>query len=405
MTKPRDVPNIDILSREEWWKGKSWGRDPYRRYVEVQKEIYASSHDALEWRIANLDNVTPVTPSPVPYLTTYAELFAGGGGWGIGARLADADLTPLWGIEVAPHVTAALHHNNKQFSSHRAIQSDCRLVDPAILTAPDALFCSPPCQAFSYGRTNSSPHPDRSVGIDILRYLERLHVPPTFVAVENVVDYMGTNIFQTIAAYMERLGYFTRDFITDAAFYGVPQTRRRGFLLADLRRPPRLPVVTTPKPVGFLQTALPWLNSDFERNLPQWMLRYNPERNQRKLFFQFAVVTSRKKIRVDRVLYKELVHLPDVTHVMMQNTRPQRYPALRANVSPAPTIVAHYGKQKLYVLHETGRSWELPVEAAAAFQTLPTDFATGAGNQDNRGEVVGNAVPPLLAKAIVLANL
>lgn len=405
MTKPRDVPNIDILQKELWWRGQSWGRDPYRRYVEAQKQIYASSHDALEWRMANLDNVTPLEAQPAPYLHTYAELFAGGGGWGIGARLADPLLQPLWGIEVAPHVTASLRYNNRAFPNHSAVQSDCRLVDPAILQPPDLLLCSPPCQAFSYGRTNQSPHPDRSVGIDILRYLERLPRPPTFVAIENVVDYMGTNIFQTIAAYMERLGYYTLDFTTEAAYYGVPQTRRRGFLLADLRRPPRLPSVTTPHPLGFLETAKPWLTPDFERNLPQWMLRYNPERDQRKLFFQFAVVASRKKIRVNRFLYKELVHLPDVTHVMMQNTRPHRYPALRANVSPAPTIIAHYGKQKLYVLHETGRSWEMPVEAAAAFQTLPTDFATASGNQDNRGEVVGNAIPPLLAKAIIAANL
>lgn len=161
------------------------------------------------------------------------DLFAGAGGFSTGATAAGANV--LW---AANHWPAAVHwHTANHPSTHHACQ-DLQQADFRDAPAHDVLLASPACQGHSKARGTDRPHHDarRATAWAVVTCAE-VH-RPAFAVVENVPEFASWPLYPAWCAAMAALGYALAPMVLDAADHGVPQHRRRLFIVASRSRHP-----------------------------------------------------------------------------------------------------------------------------------------------------------------------
>jgi len=174
------------------------------------------------------------------------ELFAGAGGLALGLQLSGFAVRAL--VERDPYCCQTLTSNGPRYFPHaRILQKDIRrLSSRKLLTAAgisrssvDLISGGPPCQSFSIckipkgGRSDTDPR-DRMLK-HFLR-LTKMIRPPVFL-LENVPGLLsksGGRIFQDLLRSFRSLGYQTVHSIVNAAEFGVPQIRKRLFVMGSL---------------------------------------------------------------------------------------------------------------------------------------------------------------------------
>lgn len=181
------------------------------------------------------------------------SLFSGAGGMDFGVSQAGFEF--IAHIESDPHCCETLRTAfAAKDSTPRIMEMDVREVNPTELMAAmnlrpgdlDLLVGGPPCQAFSQIGKQQSIGDERGLLIfQMLRFAEVLK--PKTVLIEQVKGFLtakdlaGTKggVFQALLDDLERLEYLPKWRVINAADYGVPQLRRRVFIVA------------TKKPDGF----------------------------------------------------------------------------------------------------------------------------------------------------------
>lgn len=187
---------------------------------------------------------------------TAVDLFAGAGGWDCGAR--DLGFDPL-GIELDPSACAT-----RRAAGMATVEGDIAALDPSDYPC-DLLIASPPCQAWSMagkregekdiarvhkltaaiaaGRDFEEPEwadPRSRLVTEPLRWIVALK--PSLVALEQVPPVL--DYWNLVAGYMRDMGYSVWTGILSSERYGVPQTRKRAILMADLNGPVHPPQPT-----------------------------------------------------------------------------------------------------------------------------------------------------------------
>ncbi|MDP2359305.1 MAG: DNA cytosine methyltransferase [bacterium] len=164
---------------------------------------------------------------------TAIDLFAGAGGFTTGAELAGVHV--LWAGNHWP-AAVAIHAANHPGAQH--LCQDLHQADWSQVPAHDILLASPACQGHSRARGKDRPHHDaaRSTAWAVISAAE-YHRPP-MVLVENVPEFANWVLFGAWRAALEALGYAMAPHLVDAADHGVPQHRRRLFILATRSRSP-----------------------------------------------------------------------------------------------------------------------------------------------------------------------
>lgn len=188
------------------------------------------------------------------------DLFAGAGGWAEGLRLLG--LSAL-GIETEPNACTTA-----RAAGHDCLQADVSVLDPLQLKPVWGLIGSAPCQAYSpagkgLGRADKPlviacahelaagtdtrgarlaecQDPRSLLTVEPLRYA--LALRPRWVALEQVPPVL--ELWTIFAGLLAAHGYSTAAGILSAERYGVPQTRKRAFLIASLDGPVSLPEPT-----------------------------------------------------------------------------------------------------------------------------------------------------------------
>lgn len=330
----------------------------------------------------------------------FIDLFSGAGGLSLG--LEAAGFQSALAVDDWDDALHTFAHNNP---NAKTVQADLLLTPPESILELSGLVelvvGGPPCQGFSISGKRD-PNDPRNIlyqsFVDVVRVAQ-----PQFFIMENVPNMasMGSgSILRASIAEFAEIGYVTHHAILKAADFGVPQNRRRLFLVGSRNGAPfSFPDPTTPTQAVTTSEGI----SDLpENSLPEGS--ENPVSPESAYQEQMRAKTSRvwnhtitqhtEKTRSIIALvpdggnYKDLpANLRDTRRVNIAWTRFS---------STRPSFTIDTGHR-----HHFHYRWNrIPtVRESARLQSFPDHFQF-LGSKTSQYKQVGNAVPPLLAAAI-----
>lgn len=274
----------------------------------------------------------------------------------------------------------------------------------------DVLVGGPPCQGFSLaGKRDNNDNRNKLV-MDYVKIVKDLN--PKFFVLENVLGLLsmkdGKNnlVIDNLKKAFSKIGYQISYKPLFAHYYGVPQKRQRVFIVGN-----RLGIdFEFPKPtndglkskfitVGEAISDLPLLEKDFGEEVVKY--KSNPKSNYQKMM--------RKKSGLLRNHTKS-AHSEQTTKVInlvpeggnwkdlpkeFQNIRSYSNTWRRLD-SKLPSVTIDTGHRH----HFHYKANRVPtVRESARIQSFPDSFEF-KGTRTSQFKQVGNAVPPLLAKAV-----
>jgi DNA (cytosine-5)-methyltransferase 1 len=138
------------------------------------------------------------------------------------------------GAEMADYPARAFSQN---FPDARLYSGDLRTLDPRRL-GPDLgrinlLLASPECTNHTCAK-GSAPRSEESkeTALQVIRFAKTLR--PDWVVLENVVHMRPWKRYPELKASLTKLGYNITESVLDSSLFGVPQKRRRLFMIAGL---------------------------------------------------------------------------------------------------------------------------------------------------------------------------
>lgn len=164
-----------------------------------------------------------------------ADVFCGMGGWSAGA--AQAGVGPIVGLDLDPwacttHAAAGFGTIRTDVTAYPASRFRGRLY---------GLTISPPCTDWTVaGLRRRTAGPSGRLVEQVIRWA--VEARPVWIAAEQVPTVRP--VWRAFAEALGRIGYHCWTGALNAADYGVPQLRRRAFLLAHLGAQPHPPVPT-----------------------------------------------------------------------------------------------------------------------------------------------------------------
>lgn len=174
------------------------------------------------------------------------DMFCGAGGSSLGARTAGVEV--VGGVDLWDAATKSFKLN---FPQATVFNQDLRTLDPLDVVKQvngiDLLLSSPECTHHTCARGNK-PRSEESkeTALQVVRYAQAIR--PRWIVLENVVHMRPWDRYPELKAELTALGYKLREQVLDASHFGVPQKRRRLFLLADREQMP--PPVIAPVSVN-----------------------------------------------------------------------------------------------------------------------------------------------------------
>ena len=326
------------------------------------------------------------------------ELFAGGGGVALALRSLGIDCVAHAELDAAACDTLRLHG----FAGVQRI--DLSVTDPDVDGPIDLLWASPPCQPFSSaGRLLGAEDP-RDGFPWVHRIVAKLR--PTWVVIENVsglTRHRKGHGPRCPACYLDRQLVRLREsyahvqtWLLDAADYGVPQHRRRVFIVAGPSRPAR-PTPTHGDPALYLAGRLPWrtmgealglLTDEPSTTVPA------PRADQPAATITHEVARADGSRGNASITLDRPSPVVSATEEKGAGNRATR----RARGEDAPGSLDRASDA---LLLGTGRR-RLTVAECAVLQGFPADYHFVGWKRDQYRQV-GNAVPPPLALAVLRA--
>lgn len=338
------------------------------------------------------------------------EIFSGPGGMGLGAQLA--------GIDVALAIERNAYAAQTYLTNHKnttVVVDDIQNINEFRYEKKNnqvILFGGPPCQGYSNSnrKTRSNENPKNWLFQEFMRSIEL--VCPDWVVIENVPGLKSIDkgfFLEKICNDFHSLGYTPNFKILNAADFGVPQKRERIFIVAS-RNGIAFEFPTGAYADNHISVAdalfdLPRLENGSKEPMLKYRHKARSEYsklmrgNLRKATQNY--VSKNSELVLERYKHiKQGGNWSDVPDELMSNykdhTRCHHGIYRRLKEDEPAFVIANYRKSML--IHPT-ENRGLSVREAARLQSFPDSYKF-MGPLVHIQQQVGDAVPPLLAKAI-----
>lgn len=164
------------------------------------------------------------------------DIFCGAGGSSAGAKAAGA--TIVAGIDACPVATSTYKAN---FPKAEVVTG--RLENVALpelkrrIGSVDLLLASPECRNHTCAR-GAAPIDEASRETALLTIEYAQTFQPRWLVLENVIHMRPWSRYDELRSSLGKLGYLLSEYVLNASDFGVPQSRRRLFLMGDRTRKP-----------------------------------------------------------------------------------------------------------------------------------------------------------------------
>ncbi len=285
------------------------------------------------------------------------DLFCGCGGLSLGFQNAGFNI-----VSAYDNWTKAIEIYNENFK-HKAIQIDINNLksEDLINLNPDLIIGGPPCQDYS-----SAGKRDESQGRAnlTLKYAEIIRsVRPKWFVMENVDRILKSKTYYEATKIFKNANYGLTQVVLDASKCGVPQIRKRCFLIGELNG-----------------------QDDFLKN-------------------ELLKNISSKSLTIREYLGNEI----DVEYYY-RHPRSYSRRGIFSIDEPSPTIRGvNRPLPSSYICHSGDKTTDLSIVRAltsferARIQTFPKYFKFGNCNKTDLEQIIGNAVPVKLAEYVAMS--
>lgn len=340
------------------------------------------------------------------------DLFSGCGGLSLGASMAAASVgAQVSSIAAFDFFDAALEVHDRNFGSEHLCKSPIESVfDGSFgsgLTATerswrsklgriDLVLAGPPCQGHSDLNNHSRrDDPKNQLYFRCARVAEVLK--PRVVLIENVPGsrHDKSGVVNRTTAALKSLGYQVASALLDATEFGVPQARKRFFLVARMSeggfdlgaeaRQLRLPLRSVAWAIGDLGIE-----------------------TSRGVFGTSAAHSPTNQARIRYLFDHKLYELPNSQRPDCHRLKKHSYVSVYGRMypdRPSPTITGGFGSTGQGRFVHPGEPRTLTPHEASRLQWFPDWFDFGACKRVDLQTMIGNAVPSQLAWAALATSL
>jgi len=335
------------------------------------------------------------------------DLFSGAGGLSLGARWAGIDVRMAVEKDYYAAETYKLNHPE-------SIMLNCDIANVTKnnipFPFPFIIFGGPPCQGFSTSnqKTRTLKNPKNSLFKHFIRLIAELE--PEWVVFENVqgiLSFQQSTVVDGIVSELEKLNYSVVKGIMDAVNFGVPQYRKRFILVANkngiLFEFPKnqSTKITVKEAIGDLPSLKNGDKIDISNYKKSYFSNYIKLMRENSEFPTQNYVSKNKPYVLERYKYiKQGQNWQSIPKPLMKNysdkSKCQSGIYRRLSYKEPSVVISNYRKNMLiHPVEDRG----LSVREAARLQSFPDTF-NFFGFIGEIQQQIGNAVPPLLAKAI-----
>jgi DNA (cytosine-5)-methyltransferase 1 len=348
---------------------------------------------------------------PSRQIVRIADLFSGCGGMSLGAFEACRALGMQSQFVLAADVYPAANDVYRaNFSPSHVVQSpieqtlDGKLGEGATagerafkraVGSVDVVVSGPPCQGHSdLNNHTRRADPKNQLVLRVVRFAELFR--PKHLLIENVQGILHDRhgVIDEGKYWLQRIGYRITEARISADTLGIPQRRRRYFLFASM---------SAVKPLNQVVDEFP-----YARRTIRWAIEDLCGTRSDRAFDQASVPTPANRRRIEFLFDRDLYDLPDKQRPACHATGDHTYKAVYGRLTwdnPCPTITTGFGcmGQGRFV-HPAVRRTLTPHEAAR-LQFFPDFFEFGERRRGEYQQLIGNAVPPKLAYALLVHQL
>ena len=342
-----------------------------------------------------------------------ADYFCGAGGFTRGALDAGAYVALAVDRDQVVEETYVHNNVNKNGRAPELILKDVHELCPSEVTKvlkshrsanglprPLLFIGCPPCQPFTNLKTDKKKSlPDRDAIQGFLNHVES--VRPDYVVIENVpgirLPKFGS-VWEDSIKRLKQMGFKgIREMIVNAKHYGVPQSRRRVLLLASRKAPAPLPIPTHDKHnfvtvEDTIRHLAPLESGERHESDPMHTASHLSALNLER-------IQAIKEPGGDRRCWPPRLQLECFKG---RSGHTDVYGRLDWK-SPAPTITTRFVSLSNGRFGHPEQDRALTPREGALLQTFPDDFDFKTKSRGDTSRLIGNAVPPKLARAVTLA--
>lgn len=361
------------------------------------------------------------------------DLFSGCGGMSLGFEMAGLPTAVASEIDEWAGDTFEKNHPHTKLlrGDIRDIKDWNALVPSTIRNCVDGIIGGPPCQGFSLSGNRDRHDPRNSLFMDFLRCVK--HFRPKFFVMENVKGLLsmktadGSSVIEIILNEFSKAGYKTSYSVLNSAWFGAPQLRERVFIIGVAAKFPFNESLIFPQPeihfddyvtVDMATSDLPPIESgegserQEYRTPPQNVYQTWARQKSTGVFNHVAMRHTERLVERFKVINAGQ-SVADVSeeHSALKRGNPkiksgkvfgQNNMRVFPNL-PSPTVAASF--QSNFIHPHLNRNFT--AREGARLQSFPDHYifmgrrTTMSWEKSlSQYQQIGNAVPPLLAKAI-----